>query len=101
MFKLTPAAEAVLTDVRGQSGKPDDYGVRFFVPGEPVEQSRLAFDFVASPGPDDTVDAEGGLRTFVAPDVDQMVGDAIVDIETVGDQASLVLRRPQPGESVG
>ena len=100
MFKLTPAAEAVLTSVRDQAGKPETYGVRFFASSQPAEQGRLAFDFVPAPDPDDTVDEAGDLNTYVASDVDQMVGDAVVDIETVGDQQGLVLRRPQSGDGV-
>jgi len=100
MFKLTPAAEAVLTSVRDQSGKPDTYGVRFFASGQPLEQGRLAFDFVESPVPGDTVDEAGDLSTYVASDVNDMVGDAVVDIETVGDQQDLVLRRPRSGDGL-
>lgn len=100
MFKLTPAAEAVLTSVRDQSGKPDTYGVRFFTSGQPLEQGRLAFDFVESPAPDDSVDEAGDLNTYVAADVSAMVGDAIVDVETIGDQQDLVLRRPRAGDDL-
>jgi Fe-S cluster assembly iron-binding protein IscA len=100
MFKLTMAAENVLTDVRDQSGKPDTFGVRFFASGEPVNESRLAFEFVDSAKPGDMVDEDSNLTTIVSPEVDQLVGDAIVDIETDGGQPSLVLRRPGPGDDI-
>lgn len=100
MFKLTPAAEAVLSDVRVQSGKPDDYGVRFFAPEGSTQASKLAFDFVQAPSPGDMVDEGTNPTTIVAPEVEQMVGDAIVDVQTIGDQANLVLRRPRPEDDL-
>lgn len=95
MFKLTPAAEAILSDVRAQSGKPADYGVRFFASGGGTEPAKLAFDFVAMPNPGDMVDDKSDPTTIVAPEVEQMVGDAVVDVQSVGDETSLVLRRPR------
>lgn len=100
MFKLTPAAEAVLSDVREQAGKPSDYGVRFFASGGAAEPSKLAFDFVAAPNPGDVVDEDATLTTIVAPEVERMVGDAVVDVQHLGDQASLVLRRPRPEDDI-
>lgn len=100
MFKLTPAAENVLTDVRDQAGKPESFGVRFFASSEPVDASKLAFDFVESAEPGDMVDEDSSLVTIVAPEVDQMVGDAVVDIETDGGQSNLVIRKPKPGDDV-
>lgn len=100
MFKLTPAAEAVLSDVREQAGKPADYGVRFFASSTDTEASKLAFDFVAAPTPGDMVDEDSNPTTIVAPEVEQMVGDAVVDVQDMGDQTSLVLRRPRPEDDV-
>lgn len=100
MFKLTPAAEAILSDVRAQAGKPAEYGVRFFASDGAGEASKLAFDFVAAPNPGDMVDEDSNPTTIVAPEVEKMVGDAVVDVQDMGDQTSLVLRRPRAEDDI-
>lgn len=98
MLKLTDGAAQVLTTARADLGAPDTHGVRFYTPGEdaPGEgQARLAFDFVAGPGENDTVDEVSGLKTFVAPEVNDALGNATIDVEQSGDQARLVLHSPR------
>jgi Fe-S cluster assembly iron-binding protein IscA len=96
MLTLTPAAAAALSVARTQAGAPESHGVRFFAPADaPSDAVRLSLDFVESPEPDDAVSEEAGLMTYVAPEVDGIVGDAVVDVETDGQQSSLVIR-PQP-----
>ena len=36
---------------------------------------------------------EHGLKAYVAPEVTQVVGDATVDVESVGGQSQFVMRR--------
>jgi Fe-S cluster assembly iron-binding protein IscA len=99
MLKLTPTAATALATARAASGAPDTYGIRFFVTSSPQsEKARLTLDFVESPGPSDAVTEEGGLKAYVAPEVDQLFGDAVVDIETEGSESSLVLRRQRAGD---
>ena len=99
MLTLTPAAAAALATARDQAGAPEGYGVRFSTADDaPSAAPRLALDFVESPGPDDAVSEEGGLMTYVAPDVDGLIGDAVVDVETDGQQSSLVIRPQAPSD---
>ncbi len=94
MLKLTDGAAKVLTNARADLGAPDTHGVRFYTPGEDAAQggqARLAFDFVAEPSEHDAVDEVSGLKTYVAPEVNDIVGDATIDVEQSGDQARLVL----------
>ena len=96
MLKVTPNAAAALTAARTETGAPDTHGIRFFAATSaqaPDQPGRLAFDFVASPEPNDAVAEQSGLKTYVAPEVQDAVGDATVDIEEIGDEAHLVLRR--------
>jgi len=96
MLTLTPAAAAALSAARSQAGAPEGYGVRFSASdASPTEAARLNLDFVESPAPDDLVSEEGGLMAYVAPEVDGALGDAVVDVETDGQQSTLVVR-PQP-----
>lgn len=100
MLTLTPAAAAALSAARTQSGAPEDYGARFATTedGAP-ESARLTLTFVESPGPDDAVSEESGLMTYVAPEVDGLVGDAVVDVEADGQQSGLVIRQQPPTDS--
>lgn len=99
MLTLTPTAATALSAARSHAGAPDSHGVRFFATdATPTEQSHLAFDFVESPQPDDAVTEESGLKAYVAPEVNQLVGDAVVDVETNGQESSLVLRRAPAGD---
>lgn len=94
MLKVTDGAAKVLTSARSDIGAPETHGVRFFTPGPDAsgKQARLAFDFVAGPAANDKVSEVSGLKTFVAPEVDSSVGDAVIDVEQAGDQAQLVLK---------
>jgi len=67
MLKITPMAATALEDVREETGAPEEFGVRFFAddssdPG----RARLAFTFVAAPGPDDGVVHGGDIDAYVA-----------------------------------
>jgi len=94
MLTMTPTAASALTKARSDTGAPSTYGVRFFASSPtPTQGARLAFEFVESPQPDDSITNESGLQAFVAPEVDELIGDATVDVETNGRHSELVLRR--------
>jgi hypothetical protein len=99
MLKVSSNAAAALAAARSDQGAPDTHGVRFFTSPsvETPDQTRLAFDFVPSPQPDDAVAEHSGLSTYVAPDFEAAVGDATVDTEQVGNEVHLVLRRGEEG----
>jgi Fe-S cluster assembly iron-binding protein IscA len=99
MLTLTPAAAAALSAARTQAGAPESHGVRFSAPADvPSDAASLSLTFVASPEPEDAVSEEAGLMTYVAPEVDGIIGDAVVDVETDGQQSSLVIRPQAPGD---
>lgn len=97
MLKLTPAAAAAISEIRDDAGAPKSYGVRFSAPPDTPPEASLFLDFVDAPASDDKVSEESGLLTFVSPEVETLVGDAIIDLESDGEQASLVIRRQAPG----
>ena len=93
MLKVTDEAASALASARSASGKPDDYGVRFFLDQkEDEERPRVEFAFVPSPEPDDEVSRETKVPVFVAPALVQAVGDATLDARPTGDGAELILR---------
>jgi Fe-S cluster assembly iron-binding protein IscA len=94
MLTMTPSAETMLADTRAKKGAPSDFGVRFFAKTvDDSDRMRLAFRFVASPQPEDTVIEDGRLKAFVAPDVAEKVGDVVVDVEPKDDGPGLVVKR--------
>ncbi len=96
MLIITPTAATILTKTRAEKGAPDDYGVRFYTTEteESPERTRLAFKFVQSPGADDTIIDESGINAYVAPDVDQLIGDVVVDGRESDGRMNLVVKRP-------
>jgi Fe-S cluster assembly iron-binding protein IscA len=97
MLTITPTAADILTRARSQNGAPDDYGVRFHTAEDDGSgQARLAFTFVESPGNEDTIIDADVIDAYVAPDVERLIGDVTVDVETMGDQVGLVVRPTTP-----
>ena len=95
MLTMTQAAAAALTATRADVGAPDTYGVRFTAsPAQDGQGTRISFEFVPGPGPDDGQSEADGLQAYTAPEVTAIIGDAVVDLEPTNDGARLVMRRP-------
>jgi len=92
MFKITDQAADALASARSASGKPDDYGVRFFLE-EQADQPRVGFAFVPEPEPEDEVTQDAKIPVFVAQALSAAVGDATLDARPTGDGAELILRQ--------
>jgi len=94
MLTITEAAVGVLVQTRTEKGEPDDSGVRFFTREETdSDRTRLAFKFVDSPRTDDTVLDEKSIDAYVAPEVDRLIGDVVVDARESDGRLGLVVRR--------
>lgn len=94
MLRMTTAAADALTATRTDAGAPDTYGVRFTATAAQEGQgTRIGFEFVPSPQPNDGETEESGLKAYTSPEVAAIVGDAVVDVEQAGDGARLVMRR--------
>ena len=98
MLTVTPNAQTTLTARRAEKGKPETYGVRFYTKQTEDEgMIRLAFNFVPAPKPDDTVIKDGDLQAFVAPEVDETIGNVVVDVRDESGAPSLVVKRVPEG----
>lgn len=94
MLTITPTATTVLTEARTDKGAPDDFGVRFYATRtDDSDRARLAFKFVGSPGEGDTVLDDAGIRAYVAPEVEQLIGDVVVDARRNDGGMGLVVKR--------
>jgi Fe-S cluster assembly iron-binding protein IscA len=94
MLTITPTAETILTRARTEKGVPADYGVRFYATKmDDSDRSRLAFKFVPAPGADDTAIDETGLDAYVAPEVERLIGDVVIDGREKDGRMDLVVRR--------
>jgi Fe-S cluster assembly iron-binding protein IscA len=91
MLNVTPRAATLLEAARTDAGAPKDYGVRFFAQAKEGQEPRLAIGFAAEPGPSDTVNEHGDLKTFVAPEVTEALTDVTLDARASDGQEELVL----------
>lgn len=89
MLTLTETAAAVLTDSRSQQGIPEDTMLR--VSAEGPDQQSLSLGFVEEPAPGDQTGTAHGLDICVAPEVAEVLDDAQIDVQTIGDDAQLVI----------
>ena len=94
MLTITPAAAKALTKARSEKGAPQGFGVRFFAAEEPgSERARLAFKFVESAKPEDSILNGLGIDACVAPEVETLIGDVTIDAEPRNGRSGLVVRR--------
>lgn len=94
MLTITPTAATVLTKARTDKGAPDDFGVRFFATEAPESgRAGLAYKFVESPRSDDTILDETAIAAYVAPEVDELIGDVTIDAVPEDGRMELVVRR--------
>ena len=97
MLTVTPTASTLLTRARSEKGAPDSYGVRFdTTETHDSDGARLAFTFVESARPNDTVLDGLRIAACVASDVEQRIGDVTVDAEQGEAGLKLVVRRARP-----
>lgn len=95
MITLTEGAAAVLEETRAKSGLPDGVAVRISSgASDNGEAAAYKLRFAAEPFPDDLVVGTGTTRVFVAADVAEPLGAAVLDAEETAEGCKLVLRRP-------
>ena len=76
MLNITPTAVTLLNRAKIEKGAPDDFAVRFFATeAADSDRTRLGFRFVDSPKSDDTVVEEDGIKAYVAPEVERLIGE--------------------------
>jgi Fe-S cluster assembly iron-binding protein IscA len=81
MVEISQGATEVLTAVRSAEGIPESYGVRFYSEKDPDGASAVGIAFAQGPATGDEVIAAQELPVFIAPEVAQELGDAVLDIE--------------------
>jgi Fe-S cluster assembly iron-binding protein IscA len=92
MLELTATAAATLSDLRSQTGFPDNFGVRIFRSVTPDAQAGVQFDFVEGPEPDDQVGEAEATPFYVAPEVAQPLDNAVLDAEDTPEGTQLILK---------
>jgi len=91
MLNVTPRAATLLEAARTESGVPKSHGIRFFAQAKDGQEPRLAIGFAPEPGPSDTVNEHGDLKTFVAPEVTEALADVTLDARPSNGHEELVL----------
>ena len=94
MLTITPTAETILARARTEKDAPAEYAIRFYATRtDDSDRSRLAFKFVAQPNEDDAVISETDIAAYVAPEVEELIGDVVIDGREKGGRMNLVVRR--------
>lgn len=89
MLDLSPVAAEALSNIRTQQGLPDQSTVRISA----INGSReLRISFVENPGDGDQVAEAYGMSYAVAPEVVDLVGDAMLDFQQSDEDTGFVLR---------
>lgn len=96
MLEVTAGAAAVLDDTRTKNGLPDDVAVRISPGGSDNGRAQAAgyeLRFATKPQDGDVVLDSGSTRVFVAPEVAEPLGAAVLDAEQTAEGPKLVLKR--------
>ena len=98
MLQITDAAMGVLREVRASSEAPEDASARFALTTQEGQQG-IGFMFSTDPVEGDKKVADDGeLEVYVAPELLEPLGGAVVDATATDQGTELVLReRESPG----
>jgi Fe-S cluster assembly iron-binding protein IscA len=95
MLQITDAAMGVLRDVRASSDAPDDAAARFALTTQEGQQG-IGFMFSSDPVEgDQKVADDGELEVYVAPELAEPLGTAVVDATDTDQGTELVLREEE------
>lgn len=88
-MNLSPVAAEALTNIRDEQGLPADSTVRISA----IDGSReLRISFVDSPADGDEVAEAHGMPYAVAPEVVDLLDNALLDFQQDDDESGFVLR---------
>jgi len=94
MLTITHQAAVVLEQQRQAAEAPGTFGVRLFAATPPGGGApRVAVAFVPEAQPGDQVTEQEGVTAFVAPEVTDVLDDAVLDASPVDGDVELVIHR--------
>ena len=89
-MELTTTAALFLDRVRRSFDLPDSAGLR--IAHHPAAGERIEGGFVTTPEPGDAVVRRAGCRVFLAPQIDLVLRDTLLDLDRHTVPPELVLR---------
>ena len=94
MFELTSRAAAVLAQSRARNGLEETVAIRISA-SESGNGSSAGYQvrFASHPAPNDVVMESAGTRVFLAADLAEPLGAAVLDAEDTAQGQMLVLKR--------
>lgn len=92
MLDLSPTAVAVINELRRAEGVPETHGIRLDGLPSPDGAVQVRLAFQESPAPHDEVGEAEGTKIFVAENLAGPLANALIDAETEGQAAQLVLK---------
>jgi hypothetical protein len=92
MVEISQGATELLNAVRSAEGIPETYGVRFYSETDRNGASAVGIAFAQGPVTGDEVVVAKDIPVFIAPEVAQEVGDAVLDVDAGGGSPQFVIR---------
>ena len=92
MVEISQGATEVLTAFRSAEGIPESYGVRFYSETDREGEASVGIAFAQGPATGDEVIAAQELPVFIAPEVAQELGEAVLDVEGGPAEPRFVIR---------
>jgi Fe-S cluster assembly iron-binding protein IscA len=92
MVEISQGATELLNAVRSAEGIPESYGVRFYSEKDGDGDAAVGIAFAQAPQVGDEVLVAKDLPVFVAPEVAQEVGDAVLDVDDGAGSPTFVIR---------
>jgi Fe-S cluster assembly iron-binding protein IscA len=94
MLTITHQAAVLLEAQRQAAEAPDTFGIRLFAATPPLGgPPRVAVAFVSEAEPGDHVTEQEGVTAFVAPEVTDILDDAVLDTSPIDGNVELVIHR--------
>lgn len=82
VLRVTDAAGEAISALGAQDGQQETSGLRFAVPEQSEEKTRLSMSLAEGPeAGDQVVTAKNGARVFLEPQATQFLDDKVLDVE--------------------
>lgn len=93
MLEITERASEFLAETRSMQGVPENFGVRIFSEASQNGRSGIQVGFSDAPAQGDEIGESHGTVVFVAPEVNEVLADFVMDAEPSERGPALVLKK--------
>ena len=92
MLQISVDAIDIVDTMRAQRDIPSEFGLRVYADRGEGGRQAVRLGFAEEPAEGDEVSESSGLRLFVAAELKDALSNTVIDVDTSGADARLVLR---------